>query len=407
MPGAGAGAHPRARQPGGGGGRGPGASQGSALRTHLRRRRLPAPDRGDRGGRAPGRRNPRPHPRPPGRGSPLLRRREDPGLRRGRRAALAGLLAGHARDPEVPTQGAPGVSLLGDDPRAGSIAGARLPQRARVHLALRGPGRTPADRALLLRHHRAGEGCEPGTHPRVRGSRERHHLLQHEERRTLRDDLPAAPGLRRGPDLGRSHPGGPRAGDGEHQERAAALPGSHRRGGPRHRHQRPEPRDRLLGPAVTGGVRAPHRTHRPRRQGGDRHLAGVGPRHRELPLPAAGEQDRDQGAQAPDRRGDPRAAARAPEGEGRAGDARASGARAELQRRSLRPDRRGAGIQRGGTPRSGRHLRRLSQGAPTGDERDRGPPTRRRESSPRKSSGARSGRPRGKRPRRPRRGPRS
>ncbi len=44
-----------------------------------------------------------------------------------------------------------------------------------------------ADRALLLCLHRRGEGIVPGPHPRVRGSRERDHLLQHQGRRPLRD----------------------------------------------------------------------------------------------------------------------------------------------------------------------------------------------------------------------------
>ena len=41
---------------------------------------------------------------------------------------------------------------------------------------------------------------------------------------------------------------------------------------------------------LAGDLRAPHRPHRARGQGGRRDLAGVGPRHRKLPLPAEGEQ---------------------------------------------------------------------------------------------------------------------
>ena len=51
-------------------------------------------------------------------------------------------------------------------------------------------------------------------HPRVRGSRERHHLLQHQERRALRDRVPAAARLRRRPDLRRPDAVRARAGDG-------------------------------------------------------------------------------------------------------------------------------------------------------------------------------------------------
>ena len=53
-------------------------------------------------------------------------------------------------------------------------------------------------------------------------------------------------------------------------------------------------------PETRRGVRAPHRPHRPRGQGRRRDLAGVGPRHRELPLPAEDQPHPDPGAAAAD-----------------------------------------------------------------------------------------------------------
>ena len=52
-------------------------------------------------------------------------------------------------------------------------------------------------------------------------------------------------------------------------------------------------------PRHAGDLRAPHRAHRSGRQGGHGDLPGVGPRHRQLPLPPAGQQDQDRRAQTP------------------------------------------------------------------------------------------------------------
>jgi hypothetical protein len=146
----------------------------------------------------------------------------------------------------------------------------------------------------------------------------------------------------------------------------------HRRGGTRNRHQRPHPRDQLRGTRLARGVRAPHGTHRTRGKGRDRHLAGLGPRHRKLPLPAAGQQDRDRGAQAPERRRSDRAAGGADLGEGRAGGARARRSRAARADRALHPDREVTGRHRGRRPRPGRALRLLPARAPARDHRHGG-----------------------------------
>ena len=173
---------------------------------------------------------------------------QDRGARRGRRAALARLLARHEGDPKLPAGRG----------RQSCLFSATIPEKV---LALSRAFLREPEFVSLVEGHGSPEEIEHfyyvttaqekeanlRAHPRVRGSRERDHLLQHEGRRALRDGVPPAPRLRRRPDLRRPRAGRARARDGAHQGRRAALPRRDRRRRARHRHQRPLARDRLRG----------------------------------------------------------------------------------------------------------------------------------------------------------------
>ena len=153
----------------------------------------------------------------------------------------------------------------------------------------------------------------------------------------------------------------------------SALPGRHRRRRPRHRHQRPVLRDRLLGSRFARSLRAPHRANRPGRQGGACDLAGVGPRHRKLPATCnKSTASRSPSAEVPTDQAILDRLARSPVGEDRAGGAPAVRNANALGTSTVSSPSWKSLVSSSdeGQARPGRHLRLLPARAPARDHRE-------------------------------------
>ena len=164
------------------------------------------------------------------------------------------------------------------------------------------------------------------AHPRGRGPRERHHLLQHARRDPARGRGAQDARVRRRLAERRSAAERPRARDERDARGAAALPRGDRRRGARHRHLAPDARHQLRLPGDRRAVRAPHGAHGARGPHGDGHRARRAEGHRQPLPPAPHLQDPPDREAAPER--------------GRGEDARRDGPAAAVRRRVRGPRRR-------------------------------------------------------------------
>ncbi len=268
----GGGAHPRVVHPGL---RGPQArGQISARRrrprvhgdVHLRRASLRAADRGAAEGRRRRRRHSGPAARSGPAGPPATGRALRAGARRGRRDARPRLPARHRTHPQ-PHPRRPAVdAVLGHHARPDHHPGPHLHEPAHPHprRGRAGCGHSRHHRAVRLPRARAGQDRDGRAHPAGRGPRRDDDLHPHQAHRAEGGRRP-----RRARVQSRRRPRRPRAGG--PREGAQVVPrgrrrraGRHRRRRPRHRHRRHHPRDQLPDPRGRAGLRAPHRTHRPR-----------------------------------------------------------------------------------------------------------------------------------------------
>ena len=275
--------------------------------------------------------------RPPRLGPPQARQAARAGARRGRRAALARLLARHARDPEATCRKKrrqPACSRR-RCPQTGASRCARLPERSRVRLAHRGPAcARPGDRALLLPGRRRSE--KRSALLRILDYEEPDSALifcNTTRRRPLRHRAScSATRLDADTISGRSDAGRARARDEADQGRRAALPGRHRRRGARHRHQRPLARDRrtprrsrprstCTAPAAPAARASPARRSRWCRASTSATSATLQKVNR-IVIPGAQAADRGRGGAA--RRRAPRGRDRAPPARGASSDDRAA-----------------------------------------------------------------------------------